>query len=268
MSERPISDYTRLTQDRYRRRLVKSWGIEPGETLLEIGCGQGEMTRALARAVGPSGRVVAVDVADRGYGTPMTLGEATDELKVSSLGRRVEFHFEFDLLECPEGVWSTRFDRVVLAHSSWYFASAHELAAAFRKLRPWSGTLCFAEWDIEPRLLSQVPHLLAVLVQGQVEAFKDGSQANVRTPLHRHQVMDLLTEAGWTPVRRNAVDTRGLQDADWEIGACLRSSVHDAQIAGLPDKLVRLIEAEVETLRALALPRGNRPLPSYSVVLT
>jgi predicted methyltransferase len=52
-----------------RVQLVRSWGIHPGESVLEIGCGQGDTTIALAVAVGAEGRVVAVDPASPDYGT-------------------------------------------------------------------------------------------------------------------------------------------------------------------------------------------------------
>ncbi|MEV6669497.1 methyltransferase domain-containing protein [Streptomyces sp. NPDC051162] len=63
-----------LTQTLYRAALVSSWGIPAGVRVLEVGCGQGDMTAVLAEAVGPQGRVVAVDIADSSYGTPVTLG--------------------------------------------------------------------------------------------------------------------------------------------------------------------------------------------------
>lgn len=44
-----------------RRRLVDA-GLAPGARVLELACGSGTMTRFLAEAVGPSGRVVGVDV--------------------------------------------------------------------------------------------------------------------------------------------------------------------------------------------------------------
>jgi len=38
--------------------------IEPGQTVLDLGCGSGTFTIAMARMVGKTGRVIAVDVQD------------------------------------------------------------------------------------------------------------------------------------------------------------------------------------------------------------
>ena len=44
--------------------LVARTGIQPGETVLDVGCGTGVLLPDLLQAVGPSGLVVGVDVAD------------------------------------------------------------------------------------------------------------------------------------------------------------------------------------------------------------
>jgi len=52
--------------DRDRRlqpdRVIRAVGVEPGMTLGEVGAGRGYFTVKLARAVGPSGRVLANDI--------------------------------------------------------------------------------------------------------------------------------------------------------------------------------------------------------------
>jgi arsenite methyltransferase len=52
------------TSDLYRRRLAVLDAVDPqpGERVLEIGCGGGALLPAVASAVGPSGRVVGIDI--------------------------------------------------------------------------------------------------------------------------------------------------------------------------------------------------------------
>lgn len=57
-----------LGQTEHRINLIKSWDITVGEHILELGCGQGDCTAALATAVGEEGKVVAVDPASLNYG--------------------------------------------------------------------------------------------------------------------------------------------------------------------------------------------------------
>jgi len=52
-------------QRRWAEWIVRRAGIRPGMTVLEPGCGAGRMTRLLSEAVGPRGKVVAVDISER-----------------------------------------------------------------------------------------------------------------------------------------------------------------------------------------------------------
>ena len=70
-SERAID--TQIGQTLERIDLVSRWGIKDGDRILEIGCGQGDMTAVLATAVGVNGRITAIDPAPLSYGEYQTL---------------------------------------------------------------------------------------------------------------------------------------------------------------------------------------------------
>jgi SAM-dependent methyltransferase len=244
-----------LTQTRYRMGLVDGWGIGPGAAVLEIGCGQGDLTAVLADAVGEHGRVVGVDSAEPSYGAPVTIGESAQVLLDSPLGDRVEIRLGTDVLD--ERFDAHEFDHVVLSHCAWYFDSIAWLRDTLRAARPWAPRLCFAEWDLHPNHPDQLAHLLAVLVQGQLAAHRIDTGGNVRTPLSRETLRDVLGAAGWRVDREETVDTTGLQDADWEIGAALNL----AALCRLPGR--EFLAGQLDVLRSVAAPKGNRALPAY-----
>src|SRR6267143_1097624 len=60
--------------------------IEPGFTVVELGCGSGPFTIALARMVGSSGRVIAADI------QPALLAKVQRRVAQAGLEDRVELH--------------------------------------------------------------------------------------------------------------------------------------------------------------------------------
>jgi ubiquinone/menaquinone biosynthesis C-methylase UbiE len=250
-----------LTQTRFRLSVVDAWGISPGAAVLEVGCGQGDMTAALADAVGPGGRVVGVDPAPASYGSPVTLGESAEFLRNSALGQRVDVRFDFDVLK--DGFPADSFDDVVLSHCGWYFASVDQLRSTLERVRPWARRLRFAEWDPRPTSLEQLPHLLAVLIQGQIEAAGARGGGNIRTPFSREMLQRHLEAAGWQVTCEQTVDTAAMQDADWEVAAAL--SIVDQRRGQLPVPVRDLVDSLADQLRAIASPAGNLALCSYAL---
>jgi SAM-dependent methyltransferase len=263
---KPTREEIEKVQSDYRKELAATWEIKPGAKILELGCGQGDMTVALARHVGEDGFVMAVDIADPTYGAPMTLCDATDLIKASDIGHRVEFRFNFNLLEVAQELETRAYDYVVLAHCSWYFASVDELFHTLALARLVGKKLCFAEWNLQPESVDQLGHLLAVQIQGQVEAFKSASSANVRTPLTKRQATEIIGKAGWSISFEKAMETRQMQDGDWEIAHCLSSSLQEAKELDLPEKFVTWVENQVQLLRAVSVDNGNQSLSSYALV--
>lgn len=250
-----------LAQTRFRLNLVRSWGIRPGASVLEVGCGQGDMTAALAEAVGPAGRVLGVDPAPASYGSPVTLGESAGFLRASPLGDRLELRFDFDVR--ANSFADNTFDEVVLCHCGWYFGSLAQLESTLEHVRPWARRLRFAEWELAPTSLRQLPHLLAVLIQGQFEAAGSRGSGNIRTPFSHEALRRVLATTGWRVVADEAMDTTGLQDADWEIAAAL--AMLDERRSLVPDAVRDLVDSLADQLRATAGRSGNPPLPSYAI---
>lgn len=127
-------DLIQQVQLQHRMELVEAFGIQKGMRVLELGCGQGDTTVAIADAVGENGRVVALDIAGPDYGAPLTVGQATERIKKSPLGERIDFHLEmdFDLFEA-----TIPFEVAVFSHCSWYFKQPEDLLNYFKKSEDW-----------------------------------------------------------------------------------------------------------------------------------
>lgn len=259
-----------LAQTGYRIALADSWQIPAGATVLEIGCGQGDMTAVLADAVGPDGRVVAVDIADPSYGSPVTVGGSAAFLRASPWGQRIDMRFGVDVLDPSVTFPEDTFDHVVMAHCSWYFDTPEQLSRTLARLRLWAPRLCYAEWDLRPDSPAQDAHLLAVLIQGQLHAMGWGSESNVRTPVSRAYLTEVLAATGWRPTAEQTLDTSLLQDADWEVTASLDLVAARGRHSAAGDPPQVLLRGQADALRSLARSRdnrfrGNTPLPAYSL---
>jgi hypothetical protein len=220
------------------------------------------MTAVLAEAVGERGHVTGVDLADPSYGAPVTLGESAAFLLRTPLGTRIDVRFGFDVL--AETFPDDAFDHVVLSQCAWYFASLDQLRATLARVRPWARRLCFAEWDLRPATHGQLAHLLAVQIQGMVEATGERGDGNVRTPFSRETLLRILAETGWQAGEPRTVDTARVHDAGWEIAIC--REIVAQRLHTLPRPVRDLVRSHVDVLDSLTGP--VEPLPVYSVTAT
>jgi len=197
-------------QLQHRMTLVNLWRPGLGAHIMEVGCGQGETTVALAAAVGASGRVLAVDNAQAEYGRPVTLGQAHAYIMSSALGNRIECLLSTDLLDPQVDFPENAFDLAVFSHSPWYMSSPQELHRLFARVRPWARRLGYAEWDARPQHLQQLPHLLAVLLQVHAHSVAPQiSTANVRSLILPDQARLLAENAGWAVAQNSPCASRG-----------------------------------------------------------
>ena len=253
-------------QTAFRMRIMQSWAVPEGARVLEVGCGQGDMTAVLADAVGPSGRIYAVDNASPDYGLPVTLGDSLRKLKASAIGDRIEYYLNYDILNRENTFADDAFDCVVLAHCSWFFDSYDVLRRILLRVRPWATRLCFSEWDMTPTSMDQVAHMLAILVQGQIGCYNPRAGYNARSPISKLLFEELLVETGWKVTSDETLSADGLQNANWEILNCLVSSMKEAELLDIPHKLMQLLRSQTDTLSIIAGNNTNRSLDSYSIV--
>lgn len=132
-----------------REHAIAQLELQPGDTVLDIGCGTGMSLLQLSAAVGPQGRVVAVDQC------PEMLGKARQCVERQRLDNvelvcapiqhaplpeaadAVLFHFTHDILQDPQAL-----DRV-LAHLK---TGASVVATGLKWTSPWYGPLNLLVW--------------------------------------------------------------------------------------------------------------------------
>lgn len=237
------NDDIQQIQLQHRLDLVKAFGIVKGMNVLEIGCGQGDTTVALADAVGEDGKVTGIDIASPDYGAPMTLGQATDRIKKSVLGERIDFYFETNL-----ETYETReiYDCAVLSHCSWYFKNPENLLRYFKRLRKMAKRICIAEWDIDYTHTEQRSHFLAASILALHSNFVK-NDGNIQNLFHKIKIQELLKKADFRAIKHGMVDASYLQDGQWE-KSYANSIRHE--FANAPDLIQTLVASYYEIMNA------------------
>ncbi|KAK2606245.1 hypothetical protein QQS21_003293 [Conoideocrella luteorostrata] len=207
-----------IGQSEHRIALVNAWKIPPGSKVLELGCGQGTCTTVLAEAVGPEGHVDAVDPGSPDYGAPFTLAQAQAHLSAGPIGDRISWHnadpVQF-LADNPDRGW----DFVVLAHCIWYFDGPDTLRSMLAALKGRAASLVVAEYALTAREKAAVPHVLAAIARGMLEAHNKTSSANIRCLLGPLNIKAAAEAAGWTlTTEETVVPDVALLDGSWEVG--------------------------------------------------
>ncbi|KAH8899070.1 S-adenosyl-L-methionine-dependent methyltransferase [Thozetella sp. PMI_491] len=239
-----------------RQNLVKSWGVAPGSKVLEIGCGQGDMTIVLADAVGPSGKVVAVDPGPADYGTP-PLGEAQAFVLSSPVGKQIEFvradpHDYLAAFAEPEP-----FDYIVFSYCIAYFPTPETLPKTLSLARKHTtaSKLLIAEHSLSTRRPNALPHLLAVLTVNVLESFRDDRFVrNIGVLLSPAQIKGIAAEAGWALEKEELLEpTPGVQDGLWEAKMATgpkKRFEQDVEALDVPAKAETMLYTLQEAVRA------------------
>jgi ubiquinone/menaquinone biosynthesis C-methylase UbiE len=126
--------------DRYGRRTVERLALTAGSTVLDVGCGSGASAIPAASIVGPDGRVIGADLAER------LLDLARDKARRKGF-RNVEFrHGDMEALGFPDAM----FDAVISVFSIFFVPDmTNQVAELWRMVRP-GGQLGITTWG--PRM--------------------------------------------------------------------------------------------------------------------
>ncbi len=168
---------------------LKALNAQPGESVLDIGCGCGATTIDLAAAVGPAGRVVGLDIS-----APMAalasrrLAECNFDHAATIVG---------DAQVADSGEIGGRVDAVFSRFGVMFFADPVAAFANIRALTKWSGRMAFVCWQgpTRNRIFGDFGRELAVLFPGlpAPDPIAPGPMAFADA----ERLMSILIASGW-----------------------------------------------------------------------
>ncbi len=231
----------------FGRRLLTSVDLEPGERVLDIGCGNGAISLEAARAVGPAGRVTGLDLS-----APM-LGVAR---------RRAEDRgIDVDFVQCDAQTASFdhSFDAVVSRFGVMFFDDP-ELAFSnlARAARP-GGRLCFVCWqEMFSNEWIAVPAMAMVAHVGVPQLPEPGAPGPFALA-DAQRTRNLLESAGWSEVSVEACKDgmRIGRDPEDVVAFMLSDEMGRRLVEGKDPEAVQAgTEATLEALSPYATPEG------------
>ena len=247
----------------HRIRLADFWKIYFGSRILEVGCGQGETTAALAYAVGENGFVYAVDLANENYGSPENLGTARERLMSSHFGDRINIDLGVNVLSPSFDFEPNSFGYVVLSHCLWYLSSQEEPRDILFKVRKWAPRICIAEWDPRVTSYGQYHHFMAANIQAICESYHVPDHFNIKTMFYPHEIENALCSTGWDITAADSIDAYDVHDAMWEIDIVKDMFPQKiSAVKDMPPKLKRLLLSQIYSLGE---PEAAEPLSVYVV---
>ncbi len=139
-----------------RQEILRKLDIQPGDRVLDLGCGPGLWTQLLADAVGPSGRIVGIDF------DSYLLAHAGKITRESHPGHDISFR-QMDFSDV--GTLDEIFDVVFFSNCFCYLSNPSTIVEGMTRVTRPGSRVIGRNWDGEPFLLYPMDVGLLSLVQ-------------------------------------------------------------------------------------------------------
>jgi SAM-dependent methyltransferase len=235
--------HTDITLTRVSDALLAFAAPRVGERVLDVGCGCGATTLDVARAVGPTGRVVAVDIS-----APM-LDEGRRRAALAGVGN-VDWRREDPATAELEG-----FDLLISAFGLMFFGDPVAAFAHMRRAAEPGARMAFVSW----RALAENPWI-GVPMQAAAAHLPPRPKPNPRAPgmfgfADTQHVAEILTAAGWAPPRFERLDV----DLDIAAGRGLTEAVAQSTQIGAVNSWLRNQPAEIAAAATASIRAALAP---------
>ncbi|NLR10129.1 MULTISPECIES: demethylmenaquinone methyltransferase [Lactobacillaceae] len=183
----------------WRQRVMTAMAVRPGNFALDLCCGTGDWTLALAQAVGPAGRVVGLDF------SPVMIREARCKVRAANLADRITLR-EGDAMRLPYP--DNSFNVVTIGFGLRNVPDANQvLREMARVVKPGGQVVCLetsqptnpvihAGWQV---YFGHVVPLMGRLVAHHYQAYNYLQQSTHRF-VSAEQLAEMFTAAGLTRV--------------------------------------------------------------------
>ena len=221
----------------------------PGERVLDVGCGFGDVTRQIAAMVGPEGEVVGVDASPRFIDAA---GAEAREARAANV--------RFEIADVEAGGFGGGFDRVFSRFGTMFFANPVRALRNVREALVPGGELCMVVWRQKAENPWMYEAQLAVEQYLERRENPDEptcgpgpfSMANADT------TSGILVSAGYEDIRLDRTDTQIL------IGGDLDEAIELVTALGPAGEIIRLAGEEAEEIRPKLFEAVRAALEPFS----